>query len=78
MPFEFKNTELKGLKVIEPQVFKDDRGLFLEIYTKNEFYEAGIETEFVQGNHSKSEKNCPERSALPERTTFPGETGEMY
>ena len=40
--------------MIEPKVFADERGFFLESYQKRKFQEAGIEAEFVQDNHSKS------------------------
>jgi dTDP-4-dehydrorhamnose 3,5-epimerase len=53
---EFKKTKLKGVRLIKPQVFGDQRGFFMEAYSKKKFQEAGIETEFVQDNHSKSEK----------------------
>lgn len=56
MPFEFKEVGLKGVKVIEPEVFEDGRGFFLETYVKEDFKEAGIDADFVQDNHSRSEK----------------------
>jgi dTDP-4-dehydrorhamnose 3,5-epimerase len=40
--------------VIEPKVFADDRGFFMETYKKSDFVPAGIDVEFVQENHSKS------------------------
>lgn len=50
-------THLKGCFSIEPQVFKDDRGLFLESYHKQRFEEAiGQAINFVQDNHSVSKK----------------------
>lgn len=55
MPFEFKETKIKDVKIIEPEVFEDERGFFLETYVKEDFEEAGISTDFVQDNHSKSE-----------------------
>ncbi|MDZ7611642.1 MAG: dTDP-4-dehydrorhamnose 3,5-epimerase [Candidatus Moranbacteria bacterium] len=53
---EFQETKLKDVKLIKPQVFGDHRGFFLESYSKKKFQEVGIENEFVQDNHSKSEK----------------------
>ncbi len=50
-------TGLEGLLIIEPKVFGDSRGFFLEFYNKREFEEAGIKKDFVQDNHSKSGKN---------------------
>lgn len=40
--------------MIEPTVFQDERGFFLESYQKKQFQEAGINVDFVQDNHSKS------------------------
>lgn len=57
MPFEFSDTELRGLKIIKPKVFEDDRGLFMEAYKRTAFAEAGIEVGFVQDNYSKSKAN---------------------
>lgn len=55
---KFKRTEtgIEGLCIIEPTVFKDNRGFFMETYNKNDLAEIGIDTEFVQDNHSKSTK----------------------
>lgn len=47
---------ISGLKVIEPKVFKDERGFFLESYQLNKFKDIGIEFEFIQDNHSRSTK----------------------
>jgi len=51
---EFKQLSIDGLVVIEPRVFEDDRGFFLETYNKKTFAENGIDVEFVQDNHSFS------------------------
>lgn len=52
---EFKETEIKGVFVIEPRVFGDSRGYFFESYSKKEFDEKiGYEVNFVQDNQSKS------------------------
>ena len=56
MPFDFKSTPLSGLQIIQPRVFKDERGFFMEMYKKSEFYSAGITEDFVQDNHSFSSK----------------------
>lgn len=50
-------TPLKGLFIIEPRVFEDDRGYFYESYNKDTFAKIGIKEEFVQDNHSYSQKN---------------------
>lgn len=54
--FKFIETGFDGLWVIEPEVFGDERGFFMESYKKTEFVEKGITTEFVQDNHSRSQK----------------------
>ena len=46
--FTFTETEIPGVVVIEPQVFGDDRGYFMETYQKDQFAAAGIDKEFVQ------------------------------
>ena len=48
-------TQIPDVLIIEPDVYGDDRGLFYESYNKQVFREAtGVETEFVQDNHSLS------------------------
>ena len=47
---------IEGLKVIEPAVFGDNRGYFMETYNYNDFAEAGIDCKFVQDNQSASKK----------------------
>ncbi|HEX9804737.1 MAG TPA: dTDP-4-dehydrorhamnose 3,5-epimerase [Candidatus Dojkabacteria bacterium] len=51
---KFTETKFEGLKIIEPNIFGDDRGFFLESYSKKEFEENGINADFVQDNHSRS------------------------
>ena len=46
--------EIEGLYVIEPTVFKDERGYFVETYNQNEMKEAGLDMVFVQDNQSMS------------------------
>ncbi|HUD08651.1 MAG TPA: dTDP-4-dehydrorhamnose 3,5-epimerase [Candidatus Saccharimonadales bacterium] len=53
---EFVETSLKGAYTIKPKVFQDERGFFLETYSKKVFAEHGIEADFVQDNHSLSVK----------------------
>lgn len=50
----FIPTTIPDVILIEPKVFADERGFFLESYQKKRFMEAKIEAEFVQDNHSKS------------------------
>mgnify|MGYP001141982540 FL=1 len=52
--FNFIKTEIDGMFIIEPTVFGDDRGYFLETYHYDEFKKAGIDVTFVQDNQSKS------------------------
>jgi dTDP-4-dehydrorhamnose 3,5-epimerase len=47
-------TELPGVLLIEPDVYRDDRGFFLESYHARTYGEAGITATFVQDNHSRS------------------------
>jgi dTDP-4-dehydrorhamnose 3,5-epimerase len=49
-------TPLAGALVLEPKVFADDRGFFLESYNENAFREIGISDRFVQDNHSFSKR----------------------
>ena len=54
--FNFIETKINGIYIIEPKVFGDNRGYFMETYNKNDFFEAGLTMEFVQDNESKSKK----------------------
>lgn len=56
MPFEFIRTEIPEVVLIKPKVFGDERGFFMETYKKSEFEKFGIDTDFVQDNHSRSVK----------------------
>lgn len=56
MPFEFERCDIEGLVVVTPKVFGDNRGFFLETYSKKAFAEGGIVAEFIQDNHSKSKR----------------------
>ena len=49
-------TKLDGVVIIEPKVFGDDRGFFLESFQEQRYKEAGIDLPFVQDNHSRSSK----------------------
>jgi dTDP-4-dehydrorhamnose 3,5-epimerase len=55
--FEFIKTDMDDLYVIEPTIFKDNRGFFMETYNYKEFKENGLNMVFVQDNHSKSKKS---------------------
>lgn len=54
--FKKQETGIEDLYIIEPTVFGDERGFFIESYNKNDFFELGIKEDFVQDNHSKSKK----------------------
>ena len=47
-------TELPGVLLLTPRVFRDERGFFLESYNAREISTAGLPTDFVQDNHSRS------------------------
>jgi dTDP-4-dehydrorhamnose 3,5-epimerase len=51
-----EKTPLEGLLVVKPRIFRDSRGFFMESYNKETFSAAGIDTVFLQDNHSKSSK----------------------
>jgi len=57
MKFLIQDGFIEGVKIITPQIFKDDRGSFMEVFNKTYFEEAGIPANFVQMNQSSSAKN---------------------
>jgi len=57
MAFGFRKTEIPDVVIITPKAFGDPRGFFMETYKRSEFRENGIDCDFVQFNHSKSNKN---------------------
>ncbi len=56
MPFAFKRLGIPAVVLIEPKVFEDERGFFMETYKMPDFVTAGIKGNFVQENHSHSSK----------------------
>jgi dTDP-4-dehydrorhamnose 3,5-epimerase len=50
-------TQIAGVLIVEPTVFGDDRGFFLESFNEREMREIGIDAHFVQDNHSRSQRN---------------------
>ena len=54
--FKFIDTGIEGMFVVEPTVFEDNRGFFMETYQQKDFAEAGHDLTFVQDNQSKSTK----------------------
>ena len=53
--------DIEGLYVIEPTVFKDERGYFVETYNQNDMKEAGLDMVFVQDNQSMSTRGVLRR-----------------
>jgi len=53
---ELIETGLDGCLLIEPKVFGDDRGFFLESWNDRQFADVGLDLTFVQDNHSRSSK----------------------
>jgi dTDP-4-dehydrorhamnose 3,5-epimerase len=51
---KFLETDLPGVLIVEPDVFRDPRGFFLETFHAARYREGGIPYDFVQDNHSKS------------------------
>ena len=51
---EFRPTKIPEVVLIEPKVFGDHRGFFMETWQQQVFLKAGIDADFVQDNHSKS------------------------
>ena len=58
MPFEFGKTNIKGLIVIKPHMFPDDRGLYKKYYEKNIFAENGISCRFTESSDLYSKKGA--------------------
>ncbi len=57
MAIKFTKTSLPGVLLIEPDIFQDDRGFFLETYHQKKYAEEEIVKSFVQDNRSHSQKN---------------------
>src|ERR1700683_1056562 len=51
---KFLPTSLAGVTIVEPDVFRDGRGFFLETYRADKYGQGGIDARFVQDNHSRS------------------------
>lgn len=54
--FKFTDTNIEGMFLVEPAVFEDNRGYFMETYNEADFKNAGYDLSFVQDNQSKSSK----------------------
>jgi dTDP-4-dehydrorhamnose 3,5-epimerase len=51
---EFITTEFGGVLIVRPDLFRDERGFFLESYHQRKYRDGGIDAVFVQDNHSRS------------------------
>ena len=67
--FNFVKTDIEGVYIIEPKVFGDSRGYFMETYKESDFFEAGLKYRFIQDNQSKSKKGV--LRGLHFQKTFP-------
>ena len=56
MSFNFKKLDIPDVILIEPRIFRDERGFFMESYKSSEFKKFGIEDNFIQTNQSRSKK----------------------
>ncbi len=56
MQMSIESKHLNGIVVLQPEVFEDERGFFLEAFRADQFKELGLPHEFVQDNHSRSAK----------------------
>ena len=56
--FNFIKTEIPEVQIIEPTVFGDDRGYFMETYQIDEFAAAGIDKPFMQDNRAAPPRAC--------------------
>ena len=54
---QFIQTDIPEVVTLEPHVFEDSRGFFMETYQAQEFTQAGIDFNFLQDNHSRSKQN---------------------
>jgi len=52
-----QTTQISGVLIVEPDVFGDDRGFFLESFNERAMREISIDAHFVQDNHSRSQRN---------------------
>jgi dTDP-4-dehydrorhamnose 3,5-epimerase len=57
MQLQIESKHLNGLVVIQPEVYQDERGFFMEAYRSDQFQELGLPINFAQDNHSRSAKN---------------------
>ena len=56
MNLQLHKTAIQGLVILQPRIFLDERGFFLESYSEHDFKALGIQNHWVQDNHSRSQK----------------------
>jgi dTDP-4-dehydrorhamnose 3,5-epimerase len=83
MAFCFTRSEIPEVILIEPPVFSDERGFFMESYKRSEFAAFGIREQFVQSNHSKSCKGILrglhyQKNPKPQAKLVRALVGEVY
>lgn len=71
---KFTPTRLADVLLIEPRVFGDERGFFMETFQQERFKSLGIDQKFVQDNQSRSIRGTLRGLSLPDQA-HPGETG---
>ncbi|MEG1336797.1 MAG: dTDP-4-dehydrorhamnose 3,5-epimerase, partial [Clostridiales bacterium] len=80
--FNFIKTPIEDLYIIEPTVFGDNRGYFMETYQYENFKEAGLDLVFVQDNQSKSKKGVLRglhfQTKVPQGKLVRVVSGEVY
>ena len=54
---KISKCKLDGILLIEPKLYSDDRGFFLESFEQKKYQDLGMVEEFIQDNHSRSQKN---------------------
>lgn len=54
---KFNQTNIQGAYLIDLDIYRDDRGFFLESYQRQKYADQGLDVEFVQDNRSRSKKN---------------------
>ena len=57
MKVSIEKTKIRDLCIVKPEIFRDERGFFSEVYRKDQFNLLGLPSEFVQLNHSASTKS---------------------
>jgi dTDP-4-dehydrorhamnose 3,5-epimerase len=56
VPFHIESTPLNGLQFLHADVYKDERGFFMEVFRNDRFADLGLPVFFMQDNHSRSAK----------------------